>query len=281
MAYLLDWGIGSFLSVQGHGEPISTSPGTLSFHCSREQRCMCLSVVQILMTDSGVWSAAYTVCVCVVESQVMNNKTWWPVNNKSCRPRELVFPHFCHSFLHTVCFLLPDFPPSARRQQAEGFLWFHTGSWQFGLEPRSGPLDGWQTGVQLESKGTSSSVSRAATHGEVKHQGWRLSGLGGDYRHKNKQYTIWSNQNGSAVQSFHAALYLSVCSLMGLDRGGGDTPITIVSMVTRLAIHPGETEAEWMTATLAFTCGRSLVTMAFRSETTQRHSHALDTSTNR
>lgn len=27
---------------------------------------------------------------------------------------------------------------------------------------------------------------------------------------KNKQYTTWSNQNGSAVQSFHAALYPSL-----------------------------------------------------------------------
>ena len=58
----------------------------------------------------------------------------------------------------------------------------------------------------------------------------------------------------------------------------GRTPITIIAMATRLAIHPGEAEAEWMTVTLAFTQGSALVTMALLSETTQRHTHALETS---
>lgn len=43
-------------------------------------------------------------------------------------------------------------------------------------------------------------------------------------------------------------------SLMALNRGR--TPMTImmiIAMVTRLAIHPGEAKAEWMTVTLAFT----------------------------
>lgn len=58
------------------------------------------------------------------------------------------------------CLVLPDFPPSARRQQAAGFLLFHMGRWQCGLGPQFGPLDGWQTEVQLKSKGKSTSVSR-------------------------------------------------------------------------------------------------------------------------
>ena len=49
----------------------------------------------------------------------------------------------------------------------------------------------------------------------------------------------------------------------------------ITAMVTRLAIHPGEAEAEWMTVTSAFTQVGARVTMAFRSETTHRHTHAL------
>lgn len=77
------------------------------------------------------------------------------------------------------CLPLPDFPPSARRQQAEGFLWFHKESWQCGLEPQFGPLGGWQTGAQLRSKGKNTSVSRAVAHSETKHQCWRLLRLGG------------------------------------------------------------------------------------------------------
>lgn len=65
----------------------------------------------------------------------------------------------------------------------------------------------------------------------------------GDFK-QNKHYTTRSNQNGYAVQSFHAAssvLHL----LMVLNRGGTPmTIMTIVAMVTRLAIHPGKAEAE-------------------------------------
>lgn len=67
-----------------------------------------------------------------------------------------------------------------------------------------------------------------------------------------------------------------VLFLKALNRGR--TPITTIAMATRLAIHPGEAEAEWMTVTLAFAQGSALVTMALISETTQRHTHALETS---
>lgn len=63
MGYLLDWGIGSFLSVQGHRKPFSTLPSTLSFG-SWEQRCICVSIVKIPMRDSIVWSAGHVSAQC-------------------------------------------------------------------------------------------------------------------------------------------------------------------------------------------------------------------------
>lgn len=73
---------------------------------------------------------------------------------------------------------------------------------------------------------------------------------------------------------YRASMQHHICLLLW-------TPVTIMTltaMVTRLAIHPGETEAEWMTVTVAFTQGSVSVTKAFRSETTHRHTHALETS---
>lgn len=80
MSYLPEWGIGSFLSVQGHRKPISTLPGTLSFGCSREQRCIYVSVVKILIAGRveglccAVLCPVLCVCLCVCAYNVGESK---------------------------------------------------------------------------------------------------------------------------------------------------------------------------------------------------------------
>lgn len=72
MGYLLEWGLGSFLSVQGHRKPISTLPGTLWFGRSWEQRCIYVSVVKIPIADSV---EVLSVCVCAQSRGIQ--KTQW------------------------------------------------------------------------------------------------------------------------------------------------------------------------------------------------------------
>lgn len=176
--------------------------------------------------------------------------------------------------------LLPDFPPSARRQQAEGFLWFHTGRRQCGLEPQFGPLGGWQTGAQLKSKGQKTPV--LVDQWRPTHQDWRLSGLWGDFKQKKTStITTWPNQNGSAVQSFHAALYISVFrSLNGSEQRKDTNDYHDCRCHGNQVGHSSRWGWGWMNDShICIHKGEgALVTMAFISETTQRHTHALETS---
>lgn len=124
-----------------------------------------------------------------------------------------------------------------------------------------------------EEQGKSTSVSRLKVHSGVKHQGWRLSGLG-DFKQK-QAVNHMIKSKWKCLTELPCSFTSVFRSLMTLNRGR--TPTTTIAIATSLAIHPGEAEAEWMTVTLAFTRGSASVTMAYRSETTQRHTHALET----
>lgn len=124
------------------------------------------------------------------------------------------------------------------------------------------------------AEGKNTSVSRPVVYSEAKHQGWRLSGLG---NFKQKTNNIHHGQIKMGVP-YRASMqrYISV----SLSNGSEQRKNTNVYHCHGNQVgHSSRWGWSWMNVSHVGIHARSaLVTMAFRSKTTQRHTHALETS---
>lgn len=140
-------------------------------------------------------------CVCVCRVYVRAQ----PQRRRKAHTGAIHSSIFKHSYfyeLHRAWSLLPDFHPSARRQQVEDFLWLHTERWQCGLEPQFGPLGGWWTVEQLEMGGGKKNISRLPVHCTFENK----QGLGSTS--KDKPYTPQSDWNGGVLYTASMQHYL-------------------------------------------------------------------------
>lgn len=122
MGYLLDWGIRSFLSVQGHGKTISTLPSELSFG-SWEQRCICVSIVKILMRDRTIWSAGRVSAQWrrIIRAPIQSADNANTVDVWNSATKKLIHTKSCNIICSYLTSLL--LPENRRLRVSFGFTW--------------------------------------------------------------------------------------------------------------------------------------------------------------